>query len=291
MANLNATYDVEIALTANAFTRADNAFGGWATSATGAAVYSDAVKVINLSAENGATVTLYVAWIQVQKSGSAAVVTVTTDTVSDDAADQLVAAAKEMKNAGTQNVTVDVNATATDSVSISSDSVKEAVDAGIGVDIATKNGSMEFSSAALSGKIPAGTTLKSEIKNVAIPAAYADKVPADTKVFSTTLTAGDTAITQFGGVFTVKVAYQATENTDDLYVAYLAADGTLQKMESHYENGFMVFTTDHLSDYAVLTESGSSGSGNTLVIVIAIVVAVLVIGAVVAVVFIKKKKA
>ena len=290
MANLNVVYDTEITLTANAFTRADNAFEGWAISATGTAVYGDAAKVVNLTAENGATVTLYVVWIQVQKSETSAVVNVTSDFVSDQAADQLVNAAKEMKDAGTQNVTVDVNATATDSVTIKSDSVKEAVDAGIGVNIATKSGTMEFSSSALKDKIAAGTTLKSEIKSVAIPAAYADKVPADTKVFSVTLTAGDTAITQFGGVFTVKIAYQATGSTGDLYVAYLAADGTLQRMDSYYEDGFMVFTTDHLSDYAVLTDSGNGG-GNTLVIVIAIVVVILVAAGVAGFVFIKKKKA
>lgn len=275
MANIDATYDVEVALTANTFTKEGYAFGGWATTATGAAVYSDAAKVKNLTTEADATVPLYAVWIQIEKTDNAAVVTVTTDAVSDQAADQLVEAAKQMKDAGTENVSVDVKATETESVSIKSDSIKEAVDSGIGVNIATSKGAMEFSSEALAGLLEDGKTLKSEIKEIEVPPAYAEKIPADAKVFSISLTSNDTAITSFNGVFTVKVAYTATGNTDNLYVGYLAADGTIQKMESHYEDGFMVFTTDHLSDYAVLEDSSSSGNNQGLLLAVLLIAAIV----------------
>ena len=275
MANIDATYDVEVALTANVFTKEGYAFGGWATTATGAAVYSDAAKVKNLTTTADATVTLYATWIQVEKKDNSAEITVTTDAVSDQAADQLVEAAKEIKATGAENVTVDVNATETESVSIKSDSVKEAVDNGIGVNIATSNGAMEFSSEALAGLVKTGETLKSEIKEIEVPPAYAEKIPADSKVFSITLTSNDVAITSFGSTFTVRIAYEASGNTDNLYVGYLAADGTIHKMDSYYENGYMVFTTDHLSDYAILEDSSSSANNQGLLLAILLIAAIV----------------
>ena len=286
-AAVDATYDENATLTAVGFTRADYAFGGWATSASGAAVYSDKAVVKNLSSTDGATVTLYAVWIQIEKTENAAVVTVTTDAVSDQAADQLVNAAKQMKDAGTENVSVDVKATETESVSIKSDSIKEAVDSGIGVNIATSKGAMEFSSEALAGLLEDGKTLKSEIKEIEVPPAYAEKIPADAKVFSISLTSNDTAITSFNGKFTVKVAYTATGSTDNLYVGYLAADGTIQKMESHYEDGFMVFTTDHLSDYAILEESSSANNQGLLLAVL--LVAAIVLPIIAALIIFRKK--
>ena len=275
MANLDATAGVDIALTANAFSKDGYAFGGWATAADGKAIYSDKAVVKDLTTTAGATVTLYAVWIQIEKTENAAVVTVTTDAVSDQAADQLVSEAKKMKDAGTENVSVDVKATETESVSIKSDSVKDAVDSGIGVNIATSKGAMEFSSEALKGLIEDGKTLKSEIKEIEVPPAYAEKIPADAKVFSISLTSNDTAITKFGATFTVRVAYEASGNTDNLYVGYLADDGTIQKMESYYEDGFMVFTTDHLSDYAILEDSSSSGNNQGLLLAVLLIAAIV----------------
>lgn len=56
------TYDIEKALTANGFSRIGYNFAGWATSAGGAVVYSDKQSVVNLSATDGATVTLHAKW-------------------------------------------------------------------------------------------------------------------------------------------------------------------------------------------------------------------------------------
>ncbi len=289
MANLDATAGVDIALTANVFSKDGYAFGGWAIAADGKALYSDKAVVKDLTSTAGATVTLYAVWIQIEKTDNAAVVTVTTDAVSDQAAEQLVEAAKQMKDAGTENVTVDVKATETEAVSIKSDSVKDAVDSGIGVNISTSKGAMEFSSEALAGLIEDGKTLKSEIKPIEVPPAYAEKIPADAKVFSISLTSNDVAITSFGAKFTVKVAYEASGNTDKLYVGYLAADGTIQKMESHYEDGFMVFTTDHLSDYAVLEDSSSSSGDNQGLLLAILLVAAIVLPIIAALIIFREK--
>ncbi|HRR58146.1 MAG TPA: InlB B-repeat-containing protein, partial [Paludibacteraceae bacterium] len=56
------TYDVDKALTSNGFTKTGYTFSGWATSTTGAVVYTDGQSVTNLAEENGATVTLYAKW-------------------------------------------------------------------------------------------------------------------------------------------------------------------------------------------------------------------------------------
>lgn len=62
-ANSSHTYDTAKALTANGFTRAGYTFLGWSTSASAAtATYTNRQSVKNLTATNGATVTLYAVW-------------------------------------------------------------------------------------------------------------------------------------------------------------------------------------------------------------------------------------
>jgi len=55
-------YNAAKALTANGFSRTGYTFTGWATSATGNAVYSDTENVTNLTTTNGGTFTLYAVW-------------------------------------------------------------------------------------------------------------------------------------------------------------------------------------------------------------------------------------
>ena len=55
-------YDTAKALTANGFTKLGYTFAGWATSENGEVVYADKESVENLTAEDGATVTLYAKW-------------------------------------------------------------------------------------------------------------------------------------------------------------------------------------------------------------------------------------
>ena len=62
MSNESFTYGTAKALTANAFTRTGYTFQGWATSASGAKVYSDKQSVSNLTETSGAVVNLYAVW-------------------------------------------------------------------------------------------------------------------------------------------------------------------------------------------------------------------------------------
>ncbi len=56
------TYDEAKTLTANGFTRLGYTFAGWATSARGAALYSDGQSINNHTPADGVTVTLYAVW-------------------------------------------------------------------------------------------------------------------------------------------------------------------------------------------------------------------------------------
>jgi uncharacterized repeat protein (TIGR02543 family) len=56
------TYGISSALTANGFTRAGHTFAGWATTADGAVVYANGANVLNLTAVEDGTVTLYAKW-------------------------------------------------------------------------------------------------------------------------------------------------------------------------------------------------------------------------------------
>ena len=58
------TYDVASELTENAFTRRGHTFKGWATEPEGEVVYEDMAEVMNLTAESGATVTLFAVWAE-----------------------------------------------------------------------------------------------------------------------------------------------------------------------------------------------------------------------------------
>ena len=56
------TYDEAKTLTANGFARTGYTFAGWATSARGAAIYSDGQSINNHTPADGVTVTLYAVW-------------------------------------------------------------------------------------------------------------------------------------------------------------------------------------------------------------------------------------
>jgi len=56
------TYDEAKTLSPNGFTRVGYTFAGWATGTGGAAVFTDEGSVSNLTAEDGAVVTLYAVW-------------------------------------------------------------------------------------------------------------------------------------------------------------------------------------------------------------------------------------
>lgn len=66
MADQAITYDKDATLSDNVFTRDNYTFRGWSTDPNGSAMYTDKQSVKNLTAENGAVVTLYAVWTKNQ---------------------------------------------------------------------------------------------------------------------------------------------------------------------------------------------------------------------------------
>lgn len=66
MADQAMTYDKDSTLSDNVFTRDNYTFRGWSTDPNGSAMYTDKQSVKNLTAENGAVVTLYAVWTKNQ---------------------------------------------------------------------------------------------------------------------------------------------------------------------------------------------------------------------------------
>ena len=62
MTDIELDYDQEKVLSDCSFTLSGYFFAGWATTASGAVVYGNGSNVVNLTAVNGATVTLYAVW-------------------------------------------------------------------------------------------------------------------------------------------------------------------------------------------------------------------------------------
>lgn len=62
MSNSSHTYGVSKALNINAYTLSGYSFEGWAETSEGSAIYSDGVKVSNLTSTNGGTKNLYAKW-------------------------------------------------------------------------------------------------------------------------------------------------------------------------------------------------------------------------------------
>ncbi len=68
MANEAMTYDKSKALTANAFTKEHYAFQGWSTYPNGNIAYSNSASVKNLTADDGAVITLFAVWERAEVS-------------------------------------------------------------------------------------------------------------------------------------------------------------------------------------------------------------------------------
>ena len=66
MNDIKLTYDKAVALTANTYQKAGHRFLGWATSSQGDVVYTDMQQVKNLTVTEGATITLYAVFEQIE---------------------------------------------------------------------------------------------------------------------------------------------------------------------------------------------------------------------------------
>lgn len=95
----------------------------------------------------------------------------------------------------------------------------------------------------------------------------------------------NTRISDFkGGVATLSIPFTVPEGqeADEFTVVYLAEDGSMEKLDTRYEDGKLVWEVGHFSDFVVMYESvtvGASNGGNMFWIVLLGAVAVIGIGA------------
>lgn len=98
------TYDEAQALAAASFTRAGHTFAGWNTAADGSGTsFADGTSVVNLSAEDGASVTLYAQWTEDAKYSLSGQVTESDGTGAAGATVTLMQGAKEIAKTTTDS--------------------------------------------------------------------------------------------------------------------------------------------------------------------------------------------
>ena len=92
----------------------------------------------------------------------------------------------------------------------------------------------------------------------------------------------------FGGIVTVTVPYVLAEgkDPDNLVVYYVAEDGTVEEIPCTYSEGYVTFSTDHFSVYAVMYEESHDVSAET--VLLALIAAMIVMPAAV---FLSRRRA
>ncbi len=184
--------------------------------------------------------------------------------VDDDAADALIAAAKEAETAGNAAVVeirleTDNAATATE-ITIPKNSFSDlATDTDAALTINTGIGRVTFDSAAVDS-INAVSSSDVKISVARIDASALTDVQkmqiGDRPVYDFTVTSGDTIISDFeGGTVNIQIPYNPAAGDDEnaVVVYYLSDAGELETVRGKYnpETGMVEFSTKHFSKYVV----------------------------------------
>jgi len=174
-----------------------------------------------------------------------------------DTVDELIATAAD------DIVNIDVSALAgTTSVTMDSDVLQQLSDANVGITITLPQGTITFDAAAtalLSDQATGNVThtLFQPPLETLSQAQQTEHRPGDI-VFRITTTDENGYITDFaGGRLTVTVPY---DGPVPVTVWFLAPNGSRVRVPSSYASGYVTFTTDHLSEYLLRSDSQSGGS-------------------------------
>ena len=173
-----------------------------------------------------------------------------------------------------------------DSVTIPAGSLKEILDQGSEVTVSLSNGDVTIPEGAVSG-LTSSDRLKLVVEQTDTPSGFV--LPDGAVVVDVSMFLGDSKVTSFGTPITVSIPVSLSSGQDasKLKVFYLADDGSVTDMNASFDadEGAMVFTTDHLSVYAVaesVKASGNdSGSGSSMWLIIVIIIVIVIIAAVV----------
>lgn len=133
--------------------------------------------------------------------------------------------------------------------------------------------------------VAAGQNVSVDLANVTqdipsdIPASQAEKLKSMT-IVSVVMKVGGQQVSNLGEKVTVKVAYTLKDGqtADDVFVYYVdTASGKIVKYDSTYADGFITFTTDHFSYWAIGGEIDTSFERNPeLLLAICLVSAIVI---------------
>jgi hypothetical protein len=76
--------------------------------------------------------------------------------------------------------------------------------------------------------------------------------------FSASVMSGDTVISQFyDGSATIRIPFEPEDgiDTSEYAIVYLTTDGEIEVMDSTYEDGYLIFSTSHFSEYAIVRDA------------------------------------
>lgn len=178
--------------------------------------------------------------------------------VAKEDIDKAIESVEEYREEGLeQDVTISGNG---DSVSVPADSVKTILDLGSKVTVKLSKGSVTVNS--VTG-LQAGDDLKVVVEPVEVPSGFV--LPDDAVVVDVSMLLGEKKLVSFDSPITISIPYalSAGQDSSKLKVYHLSDDGKATDMNATYDakSGAMVFTTDHLSVYAVTTSVETSGDG------------------------------
>ncbi len=168
---------------------------------------------------------------------------------------------------GTTNIKIDAKTTQSvtkSSVTIPAGSTSDMAKAGMSLTVETSTGNFDIDNSTLKSIAAKGSgsveLLAEQLDTVGLSDANKELV-GDHPVFDLSITVGSTKVTDFGDG-TVKVSLPYTpadgEDTDNLTVYYIDADGNAVEMEGAYyeaSSGCVIFETDHFSTFAVVYEA------------------------------------
>ena len=184
--------------------------------------------------------------------------TVSEDTVAK-AVEQLKDTVKQYASEGSENKTVTISTTSEEKkteVSISKESLQTIKDAGAETEIKGNLGTLKISQ-------EAAATLISEGSTVSLSAGAADRSVlteeqsqkvGDAALFKLSATADDKIVSKFNGKITVTLPYELSEGktAGDVAVYYINDEGEFAQIgDCSYADGYVTFTTDHFSYWAV----------------------------------------
>ncbi len=230
-----------------------------------------------------------------EQNGQETVVNVDNSSIAD--------AVKDASEAGSDTfVLIDASGlTGTEIVSISTSALQTALDEmsskGISkVNILLPQGSFVLDSAAISSILNGLGESVSFVIERADASKLSDaqaEAAGDRPVYEISIRDGDKAITSFGGSkIQVALAYDLKEGEDasKICVWYIDSDGKVQTIDATYENGYVIFDTDHASLFAVGYDSAAGSSNDNTIYYIFAAALVIILVACIAVFMMRKKQ-